>query len=128
MGEAIRGAWAVVAHAACGRFSETSLKGQRMVEPHRDATGAGALLSVNVGLPQDVAWKGKTVHTGIYKVPVEGPRTIRRLNIDGDGQGDLAGHGGEMRAVLVYQRESYEFWRREFGRDDIEYGQFGENL
>jgi ferredoxin-NADP reductase/MOSC domain-containing protein YiiM len=86
------------------------------------------LLSLNVGLPRDVAWNGKTVHTGVFKHPVDGPRMIRTLNIDGDGQGDLAGHGGEMRAVLVYQRESYEFWRRELGRDDLEYGQFGENL
>ena len=54
------------------------------------------LLSVNVGVPRDVAWQGKTVHTGIWKAPVEGPRMVRRLNIDGDGQGDLAGHGGEQ--------------------------------
>jgi ferredoxin len=52
------------------------------------------LLSVNVGLPRDVAWRGKTVHTGIWKTPVKGRRIVRRLNIDGDGQGDLAGHGG----------------------------------
>src|SRR2546429_75139 len=55
---------------------------------------AGSLLSVNVGLPQDVTWKGRTVHTAVWKRPVEGPRMVRRLNIDGDGQGDLAGHGG----------------------------------
>ena len=53
---------------------------------------------------------------------------VRRLNIDGDGQGDLAGHGGEQRAVLVYQLESYQHWQRYFGRDDFGYGQFGENL
>src|SRR5258708_23310240 len=53
------------------------------------------LLSVNVGLPRDVAWQGKTVHTAIWKAPVKGPRMVRRLNIDGDGQADLAGHGGE---------------------------------
>ena len=67
---------------------------------------AGALQSVNVGMPQDVTWHGKTVHTAVWKKPVTGPRMVRRLNIDGDGQGDLAGHGGEPRAVFVYQIES----------------------
>jgi MOSC domain-containing protein YiiM/ferredoxin-NADP reductase len=85
------------------------------------------LLSLNVGLPKDVSWHGRTVHTGIFKQPVDGPLMVRRLNIDGDGQGDLGGHGGENRAVLVYQRESYEHWRSELSRD-FEYGQFGENL
>jgi ferredoxin-NADP reductase/MOSC domain-containing protein YiiM len=86
------------------------------------------LLSVNVGMPKDVPWHGKTVHTGVWKDPVTGPRMVRRLDIDGDGQGDLAGHGGEQRAVLVYQVQSYEHWRQHFGRDDLAYGQFGENL
>jgi len=81
-----------------------------------------------VGLPQDVTWHGKTVHTAVWKKPVAGPRMVRRLNIDGDGQGDLAGHGGEQRAVFVYQVESYRYWRQELGRDDFEYGQFGENF
>src|SRR5215470_6321447 len=87
-----------------------------------------SLLSLNVGMPQDVPWQGKTVHTGIWKHPVTGPRMARRLNIDGDGQGDLAGHGGEQRAVLVYQIQSHQHWARHFGRDDFGYGQFGENL
>ena len=86
------------------------------------------LLSVNVGLPRDVPWQGKTVYTGIWKQPVDGPAMVRRLNIDGDGQGDLGGHGGEQRAVLVYQIESYRHWQRHFGRDDLSYGNFGENL
>ena len=60
----------------------------------------GHLLSVNVGLPRDVTWQGKTVHTGIWKTPVKGRRMVRRLNIDGDGQGDLTGHGGERRPYL----------------------------
>jgi len=89
---------------------------------------AGTLLSLNVGLPQDVTWHGKTVHTAVWKKPVAGPRMARRLNIDGDGQGDLAGHGGEQRAVFVYQVESYRYWRQELGRDDFVYGQFGENF
>ncbi|HKC26814.1 MAG TPA: MOSC and FAD-binding oxidoreductase domain-containing protein [Jatrophihabitans sp.] len=86
------------------------------------------LLSVNVGLPKDVAWQGHTVHTGIWKRAVDGPRLVRRLNIDGDGQGDLNGHGGEQRAVLVYQIESHRHWQQQFGRDDFEFGQFGENF
>lgn len=88
----------------------------------------GHLLSVNVGLPRDVAWQGRTVHTGVWKAPVKGPRLVRRLNIDGDGQGDLAGHGGENRAVLVYQKESYLYWEDRLGRTDLSYGQFGENF
>jgi ferredoxin-NADP reductase/MOSC domain-containing protein YiiM len=86
------------------------------------------LVSVNVGLPKDVPWQGKTVHTGIWKQPVTGPAMVRRLNIDGDGQGDLAGHGGEQRAVFVYQLASYRHWEQHFGRDDFVYGMFGENL
>src|ERR1700735_3910095 len=88
----------------------------------------GRLLSVNVGLPRDVTWQGRTVHTGIWKAPVEGKRMVRRLNIDGDGQGDLTGHGGEHRAVFVYQMDSYRYWEGEFGRKDFSYGQFGENF
>ena len=86
------------------------------------------LLSVNVGMPKDVSWQGKTVYTGIWKDPVSGPRMVRRLNIDGDGQGDTNGHGGEQRAVFVYQIQSYEHWRQHLGRDDLGYGNFGENL
>ena len=89
---------------------------------------AGVLLSVNVGLPQDVTWHGRTVHTAVWKKPVTGPRMVRRINIDGDGQGDLAGHGGEQRAVFVYQIESYQYWKEQLGRDDFEYGQFRENF
>jgi ferredoxin-NADP reductase/MOSC domain-containing protein YiiM/ferredoxin len=88
----------------------------------------GTLLSVNVGMPKDVPWQGKTVFTGVFKDPVSGPRRVRTLNVDGDGQGDLAGHGGEQRAVFVYQIESYRYWERELGRDDFVYGQFGENF
>ena len=86
----------------------------------------GRLVSVNVGLPRDVTWQGRTVHTGIWKAAVEGPRMVRRLNIDGDGQGDLSGHGGEQRAVFVYQLGSYRYWERELGRADFVHGQFGE--
>jgi ferredoxin-NADP reductase/MOSC domain-containing protein YiiM len=91
-------------------------------------TTVGTLVSVNVGMPKDVAWRGKTVFTGVFKDPVSGPRRVRRLNVDGDGQGDLGGHGGEQRAVFVYQVESYRYWERELGRDDFVPGQFGENF
>jgi ferredoxin-NADP reductase/MOSC domain-containing protein YiiM/ferredoxin len=87
-----------------------------------------SLVSVNVGLPEDVDWQGCTVHTGIWKHPVGGPRMVRRLNVDDDGQGDLNGHGGEQRAVLAYQLDSYHHWQAHFGWDDFEFGQFGENF
>jgi ferredoxin-NADP reductase/MOSC domain-containing protein YiiM len=86
------------------------------------------LLSVNVGMPRNVPWQGRTVYTGVWKHPVDGPAMVRRLNIDGDGQGDTKGHGGEQRAVLVYQIQSYRHWQDHFGRDDFSYGQFGENF
>jgi ferredoxin-NADP reductase/MOSC domain-containing protein YiiM len=86
------------------------------------------LLSVNVGLPRDVTWNGKTVHTGIWKSSVVGRRMVRRANIAGDGQGDLTGHGGEQRAVFVYQMDSYHHWENFLGRKDFIYGQFGENF
>src|ERR1700723_3488838 len=91
-------------------------------------TAVGRLLSVNVGLPRDVDWEGRTVHTGIWKSPVDGPQMVRRLNIDGDGQGDLNGHGGVNRAVYVYQIESHHYWEKVLDRDDFTYGQFGENF
>nr|WP_168531868.1 MOSC and FAD-binding oxidoreductase domain-containing protein [Streptomyces sp. RPA4-2]QIY66228.1 MOSC domain-containing protein [Streptomyces sp. RPA4-2] len=86
------------------------------------------LMAVNVGMPHDVPWHGKTVYTGVYKQTVTGPRMVRRLNIDGDGQGDLGGHGGEQRAVLVYQADSYRFWEMELGRRNLRPGEFGENF
>jgi len=86
------------------------------------------LLSVNVGLPRDVTWNGKTVRTSVWKSPVDGRRMVRKLDIDGDAQGDLAGHGGEQRAVFVYQMDSYRYWERFLGRSDFIFGQFGENF
>ncbi len=86
------------------------------------------LLSVNVGHPREIAWRGKTVYTSVWKEPVEGRCLVRRLNVDGDAQGDLAGHGGEHRAVFVYQMDSYRYWQRELKRHDFTLGQFGENF
>src|SRR5216684_1178492 len=85
-------------------------------------------LSVNVGLPRDIGWKGRTVHTGIWKNPVSGRCRVGRLNLDGDGQGDLGGHGGEQRAAFVYQTESYRYWQEQLKRTDFVHGQFGDNF
>ena len=86
------------------------------------------LLSVNVGLPRDVAWQGRTVRIAVWKEPMEGRCRVQRLNMDGDGQGDLAGHGGEHRAVFVYQIDSYRYWQSQLGRTGVAYGEFGENF
>lgn len=86
------------------------------------------VLSVNVGLPRDITWRGETVHTGIWKESVQGRRMVRQLDIDGDGQGDLVGHGGEQRAVMVYQMDSYHYWESYLHRNDFTFGQFSENL
>ncbi|MFI1397930.1 MOSC domain-containing protein [Streptomyces sp. NPDC020681] len=96
--------------------------------PARRRSAMATLVSVNAGIPQDVSWQGKTVHTGAWNSPVHGPRMVRRLNIDGDGQGDLAGHGGDIRAVLVYQMQSYQYWQKQLGRDDLTFGMLGENF
>src|SRR5262245_36293024 len=86
------------------------------------------LLSVNVGRPRDIEWKGRTVHTAIWKDPVRGRCRVGRINLDGDAQGDVAGHGGEQRAVFVYQIESYRHWQERLQRSDFVHGQFGENF
>jgi ferredoxin-NADP reductase/MOSC domain-containing protein YiiM len=93
-----------------------------------DEVGMPRLLSVNVGLPRDVTWNGKTVRTSVWKYPVTGRRMARKLDIDGDAQADLAGHGGEQRAVFVYQMDSYHYWESFLGRSDFTFGQFGENF
>jgi ferredoxin-NADP reductase/MOSC domain-containing protein YiiM/ferredoxin len=88
----------------------------------------GRLLSLNVGRPREVAWEGKTVRTAIWKDAVDGARMVRRINIDGDDQADRLAHGGEHRAVFVYQLDSYRYWERELARHDFTHGQFGENF
>jgi ferredoxin-NADP reductase/MOSC domain-containing protein YiiM len=99
----------------------------RKVKPTK-AGDMARLLSVNVGLPRDIEWKGRTVHTAVWKAPVRDHCRAGRLNLDGDGQGDLAGHGGEQRAVFVYQIESYRYWQEQLKRTDFVLGQFGENF
>src|SRR5436305_767113 len=86
------------------------------------------LVSINVGLPREVAWGREKVQTAIWKLPVQGRVAVRRLNLEGDGQGDLAGHGGEHRAVMVYQMDAYRYWEAHLGRNDFSFGQFGENF
>ncbi|MDB6056585.1 MAG: domain containing protein [Verrucomicrobiales bacterium] len=86
------------------------------------------LLSVNVGLPRDIVWRGQTIRTAIWKDPVQGSRMVRRLNVDGDAQGDLVGHGGEHRAVFVYQIDSFRYWENKLHRTNFTFGQFGENF
>lgn len=86
------------------------------------------LLSVNVGLPRDIAWHGRIVHTSVWKQPVAGRQLVKRLDVVGDAQGDLIGHGGEQRAVFVYQIESHRYWEAQLGRTGFTYGQFGENF
>src|ERR1700740_3343617 len=86
------------------------------------------LLSVNVGVPREIVWRGKTLYTPVWKLPVLERLFVSRLNVDGDGQGDLNGHGGEHRAVFVYQIDSYRYWQEQLKRGDLVYGQFGENF
>src|SRR5215470_15897847 len=86
------------------------------------------VVSLNVGLPQTVQWKGKAVSTGIFKAPVFGRVALRPLNFDGDRQADLAVHGGPDKAAYVYPAEHYGFWRREFPDMALPWGMFGENL
>jgi MOSC domain-containing protein YiiM len=86
------------------------------------------LVSVNVGLPRAITWKGRTVQTGIFKTPVNGRVQVRTLNLEGDGQADLSVHGGPDKAVYVYPSAHYDFWRGEFPDMELSWGMFGENL
>ena len=86
------------------------------------------VLSVNVGLPREVAWRNEPVTTAIHKAPVSGPVRVRRLNLDGDRQADLSVHGGPDKAVYVYSSEHYPFWKEELPGVTLPWGAFGENL
>jgi MOSC domain-containing protein YiiM len=86
------------------------------------------VISVNVGLPREVIWKGMTVQTGIFKDPVNGPVTVRKLNLAGDQQADLTVHGGAEKAVYAYPAEHYEYWRKRLPEVPFTWGKFGENL
>ncbi|MHC0068303.1 MOSC domain-containing protein [Nostoc sp. UIC 10890] len=86
------------------------------------------LISVNVGLPREVSWKGKAVRTGIFKEPVNARVMVRELNLDGDRQADLTVHGGVDKAVYVYPFEHYDYWRSELPNTELTLGIFGENF
>lgn len=86
------------------------------------------LVSVNIGHPREVIYKGKTVTTGIFKEPVEGRIRLRTLNLDGDRQADLSVHGGLSKAAYAYPIEHYEYWREQYPGVDLPWGMFGENF
>jgi MOSC domain-containing protein YiiM len=86
------------------------------------------LISVNVSLPKEIIYRGRKITTGIFKEPVQGRVMLRTLNLDGDGQADLRVHGGPDQAAYVYPVEHYDDWKELLGRDDLDYGQFGENF
>src|SRR5215469_10382459 len=86
------------------------------------------VISVNVGLPRTVQWKGKAVSTGIFKEPVVGRIRLRPLNLDGDRQADVSVHGGPDKAVYAYPAEHYAYWQRELPEMTLPWGMFGENL
>ncbi len=86
------------------------------------------LISVNVGQPRPVRYQDRTILTGIYKSPVSGPDAVHQTNLEGDGQADLTVHGGVDKAVYVYPAEHYPYWKEQLGRDDLFWGQFGENF
>ena len=86
------------------------------------------LISLNVGFPRSIEWKGRTVETGIFKEPVEGRIQLGRLNLDGDRQADLTVHGGVDKAVYVYPAEHYAFWHDVYPETELPWGMFGENF
>jgi MOSC domain-containing protein YiiM len=91
------------------------------------AVSVSQVVSVNVGLPREVVWRGETVETSIFKEPVTGRVAVRALNLDGDRQADLSVHGGPDKAVYVYPAEHYGYWRSTLAHD-VPWGMFGENL
>jgi MOSC domain-containing protein YiiM len=86
------------------------------------------VVSLNVGLPREVPWRGRSVRTGIFKEPVGRRLRLERLNLEGDGQADPSVHGGVHKAVYAYPSEHYPFWSRELGLSGLPWGAFGENL
>jgi MOSC domain-containing protein YiiM len=86
------------------------------------------LMSVNVGLPREVMWHGRSVTTGIFKEPVEGRVSLRTLNLDGDRQADLSVHGGLYKAVYCYPLTHYDYWKKELPGKELPMGMFGENF
>ncbi len=87
-----------------------------------------AIVSVNVGRPREVQWKGRTLSTAIFKRPVEGPVRARGVNLEGDGQADLDAHGGPEKAIYAFPAEHYPQWKQHFPDADWTWGALGENL
>ena len=109
-------------------FETLETDGMEEPTPQPQPRAPMTLKPVNVSMPKEVPHDGKTVRTGIFKETLEGRVMLRRLNLEGDGQADLWGHGGAFRAVYAYSHENYDHWARELGRDDFAVGQFGENF
>ncbi|MFY9584582.1 MAG: MOSC domain-containing protein [Candidatus Acidiferrales bacterium] len=86
------------------------------------------IVSVNVGRPREIDWKGKTIRTSIFKEPVQGRVRLETLNFVGDEQADLAVHGGPQKAVYGYASEHYDFWQQQLPGVHLPWGVFGENL
>ena len=86
------------------------------------------IVSVNVGRPRGIDWKGKTIRTSIFKEPVQGRVRLETLNFVGDEQADLAVHGGPQKAVYGYASEHYDFWQQQLPGVHLPWGVFGENL
>ena len=107
---------------------ESIIENQDLRVDNQQPTTIMKLLSINVSKPKPIQYGGKTIQTGIFKEPVSGTVMLREKNIDGDGQGDLRVHGGTYKAIYGYPFEHYTHWQQELQRDDLTYGQFGENL
>src|SRR5262249_13952029 len=86
------------------------------------------VVSVSVGLPREIQWKGKPIRTSIFKTPVTGRIPVTKLNLNGDQQSDLSVHGGIDKAVYAYPSEHYAFWREQLSGVDLPWGVFGENF
>src|ERR1700678_2619792 len=123
-----------MAHFSLCSLSPPQLRDRRTQRSRRSCGGhvviaateaeRARVVSVNVGMPRDVLWQGKSVRTSIWKTPITGRVWAGRLCLAGDAQADLKGHGGEMRAIMVYQTEAYAFWANELDRDDLSPGHF----
>ncbi|HEX3354858.1 MAG: MOSC domain-containing protein [Terriglobales bacterium] len=99
-----------------------------MLKPGEDGDKMIKIVSVNIGLPREVMWRGMQIITGIYKYPVTGRVALRKLNLDGDRQADLNVHGGEFKAVYCYALEHYDYWKKQLPGRELPSGSFGENF
>ena len=110
------------------KFNVYSVRNSMQVSGDHNTSAVMKLVSLNVGTPRKVNLKNRTITTGIFKEPVQGRIMLRRLNLDGDKQADLSVHGGVDKAVYVYPKEHYEYWRQKFPNMKLPWGMFGENF